>query len=121
MQGNSVTNQQQNLSGQVSGGLGNQSNGINPSVNTNYINNISAVAANNRQANINNMTQNSSNVSNNANYQNLNYSQGYVEPPKKKSSLLTFILIFLILAVAAVGGYFVGGYVYDATHQTTTE
>jgi nitrate reductase NapE component len=124
MQENSVTNQQPNTNGQNPVSNNNQVNGGVSTPSTNYINNISAVAANNRQANMNNNVQGNQPLANNManiNNPNMAYGQGYVEPPKKKNSTLTFIVIFLILAVAAIGGYFVGGYIFDATHQTTTE
>ena len=50
----------------------------------------------------------------------VNYGQAYVAPPKKRNGILTYLVIFLILAAAGVGGYFAGNYLYHATHNQTT-
>ena len=107
MQGNNQTNN-----------LNNQNVGVTPSVDTSHINNVSAVAANNRQNNVN--VNNRVNQPMNNNNNNVSY-QGYVEPPKKKNGAVTFLIIFLILAVAATAGYFAGGFIYNATHNTVSE
>lgn len=125
MEGNNL-NQQSNMVGGQPQNLSNTQTNVGTQ-NTNHINNISAVAANNRQnAGIqtgvgqNNFNQvnsvNFSNPNNNMNSGAPQSSYGYVEPPKKKNTVLTFIVIFLILAVAAIGGYFAGQYIYNVTH-----
>lgn len=134
MEGNNF-NQQSNLNS-------NQANnipGVQPNVgtnvsNTNHINNISDFAANKQVSNSNinsgvginpngafnqvnsNVTPNYANNMGNVNGLGVQSSYGYVEPPKKKNSFLTFLVIFLILALAAVGGYFAGQYIYNVTH-----
>ena len=54
------------------------------------------------------------------NVNNNSFNQGYVEPPKKRNNVVTYIIIFLILAVAGVGGYFAGNYIYHATHNESS-
>lgn len=58
---------------------------------------------------------------NQVNEANNNFNQGYIEPPKKKNSFVTYLIIFLILAVAGVGGYYAGSYIYHATHDQQAE
>lgn len=94
MQGNNVNNQQ-----------------LNSGVSTN--NNINSLGPmpGNVQGNLND---------NRNNYNFSNGGSGYIEPPRKKSNVLTFVIIFFILAGAAVGGYFAGNYIYQATHQNVS-
>ena len=99
----------------------NQPNNINSNpqpVNNNsgVVNQIPVTPVANAASNIN---SNVNTISNNGNY--VNGGQGYIEPPKKKNSFLTYIIIFLILSVSAVGGYFAGNYIYHATHPDTTD
>ena len=94
-----------------------QPNGINPNQQT--VNNNSGVVNQTTAAPMGNSLPNVNQVPGNVSYNN--DSQGYIEPPKKRNSFVTYLIIFLILAGAAVGGYYAGNYIYHATHPSSAE